>query len=80
MFEPKQWVHAENITVQQFCDYLTRNVPGDALFCVCGTSQIYMHVETDGGVFSVDDNSLSNLEEYRDYEIGEMEERDVYRN
>ena len=74
MFDPKHWVHAENITVQQFCDYLMENVPGDALFNVCGDSQVYMHMETDGSVFSVDDNSLSDMEEYEDYEVRELED------
>jgi len=74
MFSPTHWVHGENITVKQFCDYLQQYVPEDAIFCVCGDSQVYMHLETDGRVFSVDCSSLSDLEEYEDYEVRELEE------
>lgn len=73
MFSPTHWVHCENITVKQFCEYLQMNVPEDALFFVCGDNQVYMHMETDGSVFSVDDCSLSDLEEYEDYEVREVE-------
>jgi len=74
MFSPTHWVHGKNMTVKQFCDYLRQHVPEDAIFCVCGDSQVYMHLETDGSVFSVDDCSLSDLEEYEDFEVRELEE------
>lgn len=73
MFDPKEWVHAENITVKQFCDYLLENVPANALFCVCGDSQVYMHMEENGSIFCVDDSPLSDLEEYKNCEIREFE-------
>ena len=34
---------------------------------VCGSGQIYMHLEKDGSVFSVDNCSLSDLPEYKEY-------------
>lgn len=74
MFNPKQWIHCENITVKQFIEYLQEHVPEDALFFVCGDSQVYMHMESDGSIFSVDDCSLSDLEEYENYEVRELEE------
>lgn len=74
MFDPKHWIHAENITVERFCDYLMANVPAEAILCVCGDSQVYMHMETDGRFFSVDYSSLSDLEEYEDYEVRELED------
>lgn len=73
MFHPKYWKHCENITVKQFCDYLQNNVPGNAQLFVCGDNQVYMHMETDGSVFSIDDNSLSDLPEYENFEVQELE-------
>lgn len=40
---------------------------------VCGDNQVYMHMEADGSAFSVDDNSLSDLPEYENFEIQELE-------
>ena len=80
MFNPEQWVHCENITVKQFIEYLQKYVPEDAVFFVCGDSQAYMPMESDGSVFSVDDCSLSDLEEYEDCEFRELKvKRDEYR-
>ena len=73
-FSPTHWVYGENITVKQFCDYLQQRIPEDAIFYVCGDSQVYMHLEEDGSVSSVDDCSLSDMEEYEDYEVRELEE------
>mgnify|MGYP003297337155 CR=1 FL=1 len=73
MFEPKCWKHCENITVKQFCDYLKNNVPGDALLFVCGSEHMYIHMEADGSVVSIDDNSLSDLPEYEESELQELE-------
>ena len=72
MFEPKQWKHVENITVKEFCDYLQKNIPGDALLYVCGDNHVYLHLEADGSVFSIDDNSLYDLPEYEGYEVQEL--------
>lgn len=73
MFEPKQWKHVENITVKDFCEYLQKNIPEDALLYVCGNNHVYMHMESDKSIFSVDDNSLSDLPEYKGYEVQELE-------
>lgn len=72
MFDPKQWKHVENITVKQFCEYLQEHIPEDALLFVCGDNQVYMHMESDGSIFSIDDNSLSDLPEYDGYEVREL--------
>ena len=40
---------------------------------MCGDSHVYMHMESDGSVFSVDNCSLSDLEEYEEYEVRELE-------
>lgn len=73
MFDPKQWKHCENITIKEFCDYLQNHVPEDALLFVCGDNQVYMHMESDGSIFSIDDNSLSDLLEYDGYEVSELQ-------
>ena len=67
MFDPKYWKRCAGITVKDFCDYLQKNIPPEAVMCVCGVDQIYMHLEKDGSVFSVDDCSLSDLLEYQEY-------------
>lgn len=72
MYDVKYWKHCEGITVKQFCDYLQKNIPPDAIMNVCGDNQVYMHLENDGSVFSVDDCSLSDLPEYKDCEVGEL--------
>ena len=71
-YNPEFWKGGENITVQQFCDYLQNNIPSEAVMCVCGCSDIYIHLEEDGSVFSVDHDSLSDLAEYEDCEAGEL--------
>lgn len=73
MFEPKYWKPCESITVKQFCDYLKNNVPADAILFVCGSEYVYIHVEADGSVVSIDDNSLSDLPEYEERKIQELE-------
>ena len=64
MFDPKYWKRCTGITVKEFCDYLQKSIPPEAAMCVCGNDQIYMHLEEDGSIFSVDDCSLSDLPEY----------------
>lgn len=76
MFDPKYWRHCENVTVKQFCEYLQKNIPGEAVLYVCGDNQVYMHMEADGSAFSIDDSSLSDLAEYEDSEMLELWEVD----
>lgn len=64
MYDPKHWKQGTNITVGEFCDYLKESVPIDAIFCVCRSSQIFLHQSQDGRVFSIDYDSLSELLEY----------------
>lgn len=76
MFGGKQWKYGDNITVGELCSYLKENVPADALFCVCGSERIYFHMEKDKRIFSVDDCSLSDMEEYSGYNVQEMLRKD----
>ena len=41
-------------------------------FCACGSGRIYLHMEVDKGVFSVNDCSLSDVEEYCGYDAQKM--------
>lgn len=72
MYSPKYWKHGINITVQQFREYLMDNIPLDAIMCDCGDRQIFMHLEEDGSVFSIDHDSLSDLPEYEKYAVDEL--------
>ena len=73
MYDPRYWKRCEGITVKQFCEYLMENIPPDALMNVCGNDQIYMHLEKDGSMFSMDYCSLSDLPEYEEHvEPGEL--------
>ena len=73
MFDRKHWKYGDNITVGELCNYLKNNLPTEALFCVCGSERIYFHMEKDKSVFSVDDCSLSDMEEYYGYEAEEIQ-------
>lgn len=75
MFDRKHWKYGDDITVGEFCDYLKENVPADAMFCVCGSSRIYLHMEEDKSVFSVDDCSLSDMAEYSGYDVQKIFEK-----
>ena len=72
MYNPKYWKHGINITVQQFCEYLMDNVPLDAVMCVCGDSQIFMHLDEDEGLFSIDYDPLYYQPEYEGHAVEEI--------
>lgn len=72
MFDRKHWKYGNHITVKELCNYLRENVPADAIFCVCGSDRIYLHMEEEKSVFSVDDCSLSDMEEYCGYDAQKM--------
>lgn len=72
-YDVNYWKHGMNITVGQFCDYVKKNIPSDAIFHVCGDSQVYLHFSPEGNTLSVDHDSLSDLPEYEDCEAGEFD-------
>lgn len=72
-YNPQFWKRAENVTVGKFCDYMSKHIPSDAILHVCGAEQIYLHLATDGNALSLDYDSLSDLPEYKDCEVGELE-------
>jgi hypothetical protein len=53
---------------------MKENIPPEAVFHVCGSDHIYLHMDMDKTAFSVDFEALSELPEYEDCEperIGE---------
>lgn len=69
MFNPDARKEVQGITVFQLCAYLIENVSVDAIVHVCGEDIFYIHVEEDGSVISMDDNSLSDMPEYDGSEL-----------
>ena len=72
-YDANYWKCGMNITVGQFCDYVKEKSPSDAIFHVCGATQVYLDFSPEGNVFSVDHDSLSDLPEYEDCESGEFD-------
>lgn len=64
MYNPDYKTCCKAVTAEQFCEYLREKVKPDAVMHVCGIDEFYMHVQKDGSVFSVDVDSLDDLQEY----------------
>lgn len=60
-----------NVTVGEIIDELTK-LPKDATFCCCGDNQMFIHVEKDGTVVSIDTEDLD--EDYIDDDDTEPDE------
>jgi hypothetical protein len=72
MYDSKYWKHGCNVTVRQLYEYMQQNIPDDAIVCIGGSNEIFTHLSTDGSAFSLDFDSLSDLEEYEGSEPSEM--------
>ena len=72
MYNPKQWVFCKDMTVENLCEYLLDNIPLDAKLNIAGDNYVYMHLEKDNFVLSLDDCSLSDLKEYENHEPKEL--------
>ena len=71
-FDSVFWKHGENVTAEEFCEYVKENISPDAILHVCGSSEIYLHFSADRKVFSLDDCALSDLPEYERCEAVEF--------
>ncbi|MDE6053373.1 MAG: hypothetical protein K2G55_06380 [Lachnospiraceae bacterium] len=71
-YDPKYWKHGVNVTVGQFCDYVKKNIPSDAVLYICGDNNVYLHYLSESNIFSVDYDDLSDLPEYEGYEAGKL--------
>lgn len=70
-YDPKYWKHGVNVTVEQFCDYVKKNISSDAVFYICGDNNVSLHFSPQGNILSVDYDTLSDLPEYEGCIAGE---------
>ena len=65
MYDSKEFQSYSELTVGQLVDIL-QGLPQDAQIVICGDDYCYIHVESDGSVVNLDNNSL---EDYYDDDI-----------
>lgn len=71
MYELTKRYFQENILVEQLIEAL-KKYPQKAKVCICGDSYCYMHLEQDGTVVNIDNESLDEC--YESERIPEMNE------
>ena len=59
MYDSKQFQSYSELTVGQLVDIL-QGLPQDAEIVICGDDYCYIHVESDGSVVNLDNNSLED--------------------
>lgn len=59
MYDSKQFQSYSELTVGQLVDIL-QSLPQDAEIVICGDEYCYIHVESDGSVVNLDNNSLED--------------------
>lgn len=59
MYDSKQFQSYSKITVGQLIDIL-KALPQNARLAICGDEYCYIHIETDGTVVNLDNNSLDD--------------------
>ncbi len=59
MYDSKQFQSYSELTVGQLVDIL-QGLPQDAEIVICGDEYCYIHVESDGSVVNLDNNSLED--------------------
>ena len=59
MYDSKQFSSYSELTVGQLVEILN-GLPQDAEFVLCGDDHFYIHVESDGSVVNLDNNSLED--------------------
>lgn len=59
MYDSKQFQSYSELTVGQLVDIL-QGLPQDAQIVICGDDYCYIHVESDGSVVILDNNSLED--------------------
>ena len=58
MYDSKQFQSYSELTVGQLVDI--QGLPQDAQIVICGDDYCYIHVESDGSVVNLDNNSLED--------------------
>lgn len=59
MYDSKQFQSYSELTVGQLVDIL-QGLPQDAQIVICGDEYCYIHVESNGSVVNLDNNSLED--------------------
>ena len=59
MYDSKQFQSYSELSVGQLVDIL-QGLPQDAQIVICGDDYCYIHVESDGSVVNLDNNSLED--------------------
>lgn len=62
MYDKTKMIFKEKITVNELCNILS-TVPARAEICICGDSNCYIHIEQDGTVVNIDNESLDECYE-----------------
>lgn len=71
-YDSKYWKHGVNVTVGQFCDYIKKNIPSDAVLYICEDNNVSLHFSPQGNILSVDNDTLSDLPAYENRAAGEL--------
>lgn len=59
MYDSKQFQSYSELTVGQLVNIL-QGLPQDATIAICGDDYCYIHLESDGSVVNLDNNSLED--------------------
>ena len=62
MYDKTKMIFKDNLTVNELCNILS-TLPARAELCICGDSNCYIHVEQDGSVVNIDNESLDECYE-----------------
>jgi len=64
MYDADMWVGCKELTSRQLMEYLILKTNPDTRICICGSGNVYLHLTGDKSVMSLDNDSLSELDEY----------------
>ena len=62
MYDKTKMIFKDKITVNELCNILS-TLPARAELCICGDSNCYIHIEQDGSVVNLDNESLDECYE-----------------
>ena len=62
MYDKTKMIFKDKITVNELCNILS-TLPARAELCICGDSNCYIHIEKDGSVVNIDNESLDECYE-----------------
>lgn len=62
MYDKTKMIFKDKITVNELCNILS-TLPARAELCICGDSNCYIHIEQDGSIVNLDNESLDECYE-----------------